>query len=125
MGRGKRQPSNKPLQSYMRECAGRDAKGIMKQSKIYFFQTYSTYVKQKGSVISLSEEDFKQFYSNVNGYYRNQMKSLRADYEKDVVIKNVKEERQWLTMMNTLCNGYHKGEHRKITAVLYDMSQNS
>ena len=64
----------------------------MKQSKIYFFQTYSTYVKQKGSVISLSEEDFKQFYSNVNGYYRNQMKSLRADYEKDVVIKNVKED---------------------------------
>ena len=119
---GKSKHVNKARRSIMRQYAGEDCAEISKQCKVYFLRNYMSTVKEHGSFIDMNEEVFNQFMSNVNGYFKCRMKQLRRDYEKETVIKNVKQERQWRTMMNTLRNAHVEKKQSKVTSVLHDMT---
>jgi len=96
----------------------------MNDSKKYFIQNYLALKKIHGcSIIDIDSVEFKNFCTNVNGYYKSRMKQIRRDYLGYSEVKNVKEERQWNMLMNTLQNAFDQGKEDKVTALLYDMSQ--
>ena len=119
---GKRKHVNKARRSLMRQYAGEDSKEIFKQCKINFLKNYMTLTKEHGSITEMDSEVFNNFISNVNGYYKCRMKQLRVEYEKETVIKNIKEESQWRVMMNTLINAHKQDKPEKIVSVLHDMT---
>ena len=112
---------NEGRRSIMRQHAGEDCKEIFKQCKLHFLRTYSTVVKEHGSITEIDDEIFNTFISNVDGHYKCRMKQLRRDYEKETIIKNVKEEYQWNVMMNTLRNAHKEEKQMKVVAVIHDM----
>ena len=118
---GKSKHVNKARRSIMRQYAGEDCAEISKQCKVYFLRNYMSTVKEHGSFIDMNEEVFNQFMSNVNGYFKCRMKQLRRDYEKETVIKNVKQA----TVENddeyaSQCT--RRKKQSKVTSVLHDMT---
>lgn len=124
MGRSKY--VNKAGKSCSRNIAGEECIDITNDSKINFLKNYMTFKKTTGKdLIDTTTHEFNEFYKNVNGYYKSRMKQLRREYESDVIIKNVKQEKQWYVLMNTLQNAHKEHSDRKVTHVLYFMSQAS
>lgn len=121
---GKNKHVNKAEKSRLRNIAGEDCKDILDDSKINFLKNYVTFKKTTGKdLIDTTSNEFNEFFSNVNGYYKSRMKQLRREYEDEIVIKNVKHERQWYVLMGTLLNAHKECSEKKLTHVLYFMSQ--
>ena len=117
-------PEIKTVRSCYRNQAAKDCKTAMNDSKKYFIQNYLALKKIHGcSIIDIDSTEFKNFCTNVNGYYKSRMKQIRRDYLGYSEVKNVKEERQWKMFMNILHNAFKQGKEDKVTALLYDMSQ--
>lgn len=117
-------PEIKTVRSSYRNQATKDCKAAMNDSKKYFIQNYLALKKTHScSIIDIESDEFKNFSTNVNGYYKSRMKQIRREYLGYSEVKNVKEERQWRMFMNILQNAYVQGKEEKVTALLYDMSQ--
>tara|TARA_B100000085_G_scaffold237263_1_gene226208 strand:- start:261 stop:626 length:366 start_codon:yes stop_codon:yes gene_type:complete len=106
--------------SIMRNLAGLQSISILNSSSQYFTKSYMTFVKTNGSILDVDKEKFNQFIFNVDGNFKTQLKQMKNTY--DIHIRNLKEERQWNTLMNTMKNAYRKNDKVKLKTALYQAS---
>ena len=103
--------------SIMRNQAGQETINMLNRSSEHFTKSYVTFVKTNGSIFDVDQETFNQFIFNVNGNFKTQLKQIKNSYP--IPIRNLKQERQWNTLINTMKNAYKKNDNVKLRSALY------
>tara|TARA_B100001250_G_C19417470_1_gene621712 strand:+ start:99 stop:464 length:366 start_codon:yes stop_codon:yes gene_type:complete len=106
--------------SVMRNLAGQQSITILNRSSEYFTKSYITFIKTNGSILDVDQNKFNQFILNVNGNFKTQLKQITNSYP--IPIRNLKQERQWNTLINTMKNAYRKNDTVKLRSALYQAS---
>jgi len=104
----------------MRNQAGQQSITILNRSSDYFMKSYITFVKTNGSILDVDQKKFNQFIFNVDGNFRTQLKQMKNSY--DIHIRNLKQEREWNALINTMKNAYRKNDKVKLRSALYQAS---
>ena len=110
------------LRSMLQVVARKQSDQLYVKSMKNLSSTYVTTVKSKGYFLDWDEKTFKDFISNVNGYFKSGMKGIRKEY--DVLhLKNVKSEEKFNCIISTLRNAHTRKCERRLSCATYFISQ--
>ena len=122
MPRNSNTKSYPALRSYEQQIAREEAHVLYNKSMKNLASSYTTTVKTHGSIVDWDQKTFNNFHSSVNGHFKSGMKGLRKRHI-TLNLKNVKHEKQYYVIMNTLRNAHKHKCLRRLACATYFINQ--
>lgn len=122
MPRNKNTKSYPALRSYQQQHAREEARILYIKSMKNLASSYATTVKTHGSIIDWDQKTYDDFHSSVYGHFKSAMKGLRKRHN-TLNLQNVKHEKQYNVIMNTLRNAHKDKCQRRLSCATYFINQ--